>query len=602
MELYSSSLITGNDTLRRWFIVGLVVLPVVLTVSGLDAYYDGETWEVVRPHPWREIMGKGFGSFFGPTPKGFYRPLGIAVPALFYNMFGADPILPRAIQTAVYVGTCLLAFLILESLSGSFLAAAIGALIFTVMPGHAEPWFLVVPMNLNATFSSLLCFWLAGPSYRKRPSWVKILIASLALATGLLSYPYTILTIVLLFAYEMVWRTGEGFVRVRLRLIKAHLPLWLISAAYLAIRLHQFSQSTEDSAWYLEGIRTLTIPALAKKVVSLVYGTILPLQLSPVLLIAAAALILTSLKGNWRFPVFMVLWVFIGLAMSYPQKHVVCLRVFLASFGSAGLLGYLLIDSLGGIVDDKKRPRPVLVLDWVFATAIIYWAFELLRMGWLDFFHGTSPGIHLRHYAAPIAALALILRFVLTKSYRPRLSRAPLKFLSLGLILVILLAYTAGFSKLLELFVADADMMARVPKAIVAARASIPDNTYLFISTPDVRESEEGRIAETSHAPLRSEYGKALHVAGFRNWVNATPCKEVPKDASVLVFRIEGDRAVQDAGLANQVLKPTEQTGDRLPPLGLGLPSIAMPAPDSPLLGVAVRFPMSETARCVALP
>ncbi len=565
MEIFSDSVLLRNPRARRWFLVGSILLPLLMSASGLRAYYMGEACMYLKPASWSDIKRYMVKEDWGEE---FYRPMIRVIPALYQKLFGANPIIPRAIQFSTYAATCLLVFLILEALSQSFIVGAVGALIFTVMPSHVESMFqLVQGITLNGTFCSLLVFWLLGPGYRKRPCWARIPIACLAFVFGLLSYPYVLLTPVFLVLYEAIWWPKEGFARVKRRVLKCHLPLWIITLLFVGLRFYQLSQVSDQASWYLEAVNRLTVWQAIVKLVPIVYVTVCPLQLSPALSLAAAFLLYFGFKHQWRFTLFLLLFIVVAPALSYPQIHVTCPRVYLASLGTAGLLAFLLISCLGGLLDRKSRSAVVSFLDWVVVGSIGYWVFELLRLGWLGFFSEVGRTHNLRFYAAALAGVGVLLRCIISKSALPKLSKAPLVTLSVGLISLIVAFYAAGFLKVLSISIAGCDEVSRIPRAIVATQPDVPDNALiLLVLDEDLSVPEEQALAGHIRGFIRAEFGRNVVPVAFKSWVRGSQHNWILNNNTLMAFRIAEDKAVEDRELAARILSRQESylamTGD----------------------------------------
>jgi len=566
VQLWPDHVLCQNPRVRQWFVVVLVLLPLALSISGLRAYYVGAAWSDFRPQTWQKISGYITAQYEGRRPE-FYRPLTRIIPAVEYKLFGTDPLIPRANNIAIYCVTCLLAFWILEALSKSFLIGAIGSLLFSVMPSHVESIYEISPnMAVNAAFFSLLTFWLLGPGYHRKRSWLNVLVACLAYLAGLLTYEYVLFVPFLLLVYELLWGTRLGAGAVKRRLIRLHLPLWVLSGTYIVIRFYVLivlGLRSPAEGMYLQNIQNLTAAMVTGRLASIVYATVCPLQLSPVLCLAALFLLYFGFRANWRFTLFILLWIVITPALSYPEQ-VGCggfHRVFLASFGAAGVLGYLLVFCLGGALDTKRQsgPRSLLIsgLDWVIVVSIVYWVFELCRIGWGEMFGGSGLTHHLRFYAAQMAAIAVILRCAVSKSLLPRLSQTPLRFLSAGLALTILGWYVAGFSNALAVFTAHSDRVARLPKAVISAQPEMADNTLILI-VPGKKPSLDERGSRTPYmiGSLPGEYGKNnVGMCVFEEWVRELQYQRVPTGTTVLAFWFDGQRAVVDAQLADRIVR-----------------------------------------------
>ena len=343
VQFWSDRLQSPGARARRWFIVAIVLLPIAMTVSGLRASYLTESWVSFKPHTWKQIadysvvLERHYGSQY-------YRPLASMMQATEYKLFGTDPLVPRAINSLVYAVICLLVFLSLESLSRSFLVGALGSLIFAVMTCHVEPVFWMSQIEgLNSALLALLTFWLVGPGYRKSPSRTKIVMACIAYAAGFLFYESAILIPLLLLIYELIWREGRSRKSLFQHILKVNLPLWVLAAALLGFRALLLSTNVVLNNFYFVCVRELTLLKAIRRLPTILYTNVFPLEFSPVLCVVAAIILYVGFRTDWRLALFLVLWTAITPALALPLAGVGHHRVLLSSFAVAGLMAYLLV-------------------------------------------------------------------------------------------------------------------------------------------------------------------------------------------------------------------------------------------------------------------
>ncbi len=561
MQLWSDSIHSLGHRARRWFIAGLVLLPLLMSVSGINADYVADAWLFASPQTWDSVKGH---LTTERTAMGIYRPLGDLTIMAEYRLFGTNPVVPRAVRFTTYAATCLLAFLILEALSQSFLIGAIGGLIFTVMPSHVPSAFQIgQTVTLAAVFFSLLTFWLAGPAYHRKPSRLKVVLACFAYVAGLLSYEFSVFTPLFLIVFELFWGWKDGWAAVKERIVKSHLWLWAITMVFGCLKTYQLSKLAGQTSWGYGDLSSLTAVAVIKRFIPLFYGTTCPLQLSPALGVAALLLLCLSLKADWRLGLFLLIWVIVAPGLSYPQELVWCHRVYLASFGTAGLLGYLTVSCLGAALDTKRHSSRASVLisflDWVVMISTSYWVFELFRASWVEFFSGEALINHPRFWAASITAIALVLRCAVSKSLLPKISRVPLKALSAGLIVLIVGWYASGFLRLMAMSVTESDDAAKLPEAIATVRGEVPDNTLILVifdNSVAIKDRED--LCTSLRCRLRSEYGKdreTLGATSFNAWLNSFQYNAIAPEGTLLLFRYDGKKAFPDPQLARRILK-----------------------------------------------
>ncbi len=559
MQFWPDTLLSPSPQTRRWFIVGIVLLPIIMTASGLDAYYLTETWVWFKPHTWKQVLAYPF-TLKSDMLFGHYRPVADMVLAIEHKLFGTNPLVPRALTFATYSVICLLVFLILEALSGSFITGALGSLIFAVMVSHVQPafWMAAQVQTVNAALFSLLTFWLLGPGYRKRPSRMKVVIAFISYPAGFLSYEYALFTPLLLLIYELVWKAEPDLKRAIKRVFRLHLPLWALMLGFLGLKAMVFS-TFDPHHPYLLILKSLTLSAVLAKIPAIVYTSVFPLKFSPILCAAAAYVLLyVGRKANWRFLLFVILWIVITPAFALPLPSFAHHRVFLNSVGLAGLMAYLIVLLPNCFLDTQKRSASASILDWLLSASIIYWVFEIMRAGWIDFFHQDTPAPNVRYYIALVAGIAILTRCAVVRRFRVRLTSAPLKALVLGLILLIIGGYTAGFLKLFALFVDEADEAARLPKAIVAVQPDVPDNTLIFIVFKDEALIDEASFLWNIRAPLRAEYNARVDAFPFGLWVSGFQYQSIPEGMSVRAFGYDGEKASELPELAARIIARQE--------------------------------------------
>ena len=555
MQFWPDRLQSPGARARRWFIVAILLLPMAMTASGLKAYYLTETWVCFKPHTWSQIASYPV-SLKGAYRSQFYRPLADMMQAAAFKLFGTNPLVPRAVKFATYSLICLLVFLILEALSQSFLIGALGSLIFAVMTGHVEPVFWMTQVQtVNAALFTLLTFWLLGPGYRKQPSRTKIVLACISYVAGFLFYEYTLFAPILLLLYELIWRREHGMKGLFRHLVKVNLPLWVMTVALLGLRALILSTHVVFNRFYFDNLRALTLLTIIRRMPAILYASVFPLKFSPALCVAAAIILLAGYKVNWRLPLFLLLWIAITPAMAFPLPSVIYHRVFLTSFGVAGLIAYLLVLLPEMILDARKRSVLSAALDWVIAASGICWLFELIRAGWADFFTYSDLGANgaTTKYAIALAA-ALLTRCALSRQLWPKMSRTPLNFLIVGIVLLLLGSYAAGFLKLFAMFVHEAQEGARLPKAIAAAQPEVPDNTLVLIVFRDRLHIDRTAHYWNIRAPIRAEYGKRVDALPFSVWISTFQYKSIPDGMSVRAFAYDGQKAQELQDLSARVL------------------------------------------------
>jgi hypothetical protein len=329
-----------GDGLRGW--VGLTALLVVLaTVGGtfpvLDGYFRTDDFGLLKYH-WRDAS-QPLWSFFTEDllkeqdiwGKTLYelRPVEVLGFRLSALLAGSRPLGHRAVNLAAHVGVALLVLAIARRLAGaSRLCAAFVALLFTVLPVHAEAvgW-ISSRSEIVAAFFTLLSFLGYGlarlASGRRRWGWQTVAVSSFALALLTRESPITFL--LLLPAWDLVVGVREGavksgtagFAAARRSLVEAILryaPFAAVLAGYLLLRSANLPQVFPAEGRPLGDLLTVLATRQAFYLGALIHpevGLLLlpaptlldpldPLQLGgPFTWVGAAVIAASALLGLW---------------------------------------------------------------------------------------------------------------------------------------------------------------------------------------------------------------------------------------------------------------------------------------------------------------
>jgi hypothetical protein len=136
----------------------------------------------------------------------YYRPLQNIWFALGYHLFGFNPIAWHAAKIVLHLAVVLLAFRAAEVLSGDVTVGLVSALLFGILPAHAEvvAWISAIPQPFAAGFelAALILAIEGRKDRRKRACSVACFVAALLSFEGAIVFP------VLLGAYWLMF--GEG--------------------------------------------------------------------------------------------------------------------------------------------------------------------------------------------------------------------------------------------------------------------------------------------------------------------------------------------------------------------------------------------------------
>lgn len=220
-----------------WMILPIIVLAAYGNSLGGSFQYDDEhsIQQNIHLRSLRNVP-RFFvdpGTFSVDAEKGMYRPLLLATYAVNYAIGGYDVVGYRLVNIVLHAANACLVWRLARLLGLGYSVAMAAGLLFAVHPVCSEP------VNYISSRSESLAgfFYLLGiclfcrqrrATGRGWPVWV-------ALALGLLSKSTVITLPLVLLAYDLLLPT-EGRTRgPTWRRMGHHLPLWLISSAYLLV-------------------------------------------------------------------------------------------------------------------------------------------------------------------------------------------------------------------------------------------------------------------------------------------------------------------------------------------------------------------------------
>jgi len=178
-----------------------------------------------------------------------YHPLQNIWFGLAYHLFGTSPIGWHLLKIALHVAAVMLSFRLAQLLTGSAGAALLAAMLFAVLPVHAEPvvWAADVPEPLAAVFElGAFCLFIR----RSKTRWRGIIWPLVLFAGALLSHESAVVFPVLIGAYVFLFETHDGE------------PIAFFAAGRVAPTLRRFVLAVAWSAPFL-GVSIIYMAARA---------------------------------------------------------------------------------------------------------------------------------------------------------------------------------------------------------------------------------------------------------------------------------------------------------------------------------------------------
>ncbi len=162
----------------------------------------------------------------------FYRPID---KTLMYAMYAVLSFQPEGYRVVIYFFNFFCAFglyLITWKITGKKLISFISSLIFLLNPSHGEDiyWISSISTTLSSVFIIFgLNYWI---NFRNKNNYLYYLIAFIFFALSLLSYEMSVIFILLVFSYDLI------FVKIKSKTqeILNYLPIFLLIPAYLVVR------------------------------------------------------------------------------------------------------------------------------------------------------------------------------------------------------------------------------------------------------------------------------------------------------------------------------------------------------------------------------
>lgn len=199
----------------------------------------------------------------GGTP--YYRPLAMLGFLLCYQAFGPHAFGFHLISVLLNVAVVGILFLFAEELLGDRFAALGAAGLFALHPVHVEAvaWISAVS-DLEVTLLYLLAFWLflriSLPGGRVRPGIAAAMTATFVLAV--LAKEQAMTLPVLAVIYEHFYRGDRQQTPLGQKMLR-YGPLWLVSLAYLLLRIHVMGSIAHPTQMHPIGGRATVFSAVA---------------------------------------------------------------------------------------------------------------------------------------------------------------------------------------------------------------------------------------------------------------------------------------------------------------------------------------------------
>lgn len=348
----------------------------------------------------------------------YYRPLVTVSFQADYSIHGPDAMGFRITNLALYVAVCFMVFVLVRNLTMSVTAAGVAAVLFAVLPSHAESvgW-ISGRTDLIATLFTLGSVLMFVANYRKRPEFSWLLAASCSVLMCCAFFSKESAIVVPAFFALYVWIFGNSMRRAELaRWVAVLLPAVIV---YFAAR-HVVLGSLMDVpfAYYLKEriirlglvhaayLRLMFVPSELR--IQYYENPLRTIQLSPGVIaawLAPVALVTVPILLRKRLPIvaFGVGWILIGLL---PVSDLIAQKgppppaerfIFTASVGSAMILGWLVWKALS-LRPKSIRVWPVAV--WMVVSAYVLNAAVLelqaaqvyeSNLSWSRYVHQTKP-------------------------------------------------------------------------------------------------------------------------------------------------------------------------------------------------------------------
>lgn len=293
----------------------------------------------------------------------FYRPLDKTIIYALYQIFSFQPqgyhLFALIIHFLMVWGVFLLANTILKN---RFIAC-ISALLFLVMPSHAENvfWFATISTNLASVF--MIYGLLAFMHMREKKSVIGYLFAVLCAVLALLSYEMAVIFPALLLAVDLTWFKLRKF---SWKQVGAYIPFVGLSALYVVIRplVHTVAAGGDYSYNMLHFIPNFFGNLYGYLGMFLFDQSFMPIYISsrailkvyalPVLAIVVLILLLVVLisrklyrslvqNDQSRVPLFAVSFIVIALLPFIGLGNITERYGYLSSVGFVLLVGYVLL-------------------------------------------------------------------------------------------------------------------------------------------------------------------------------------------------------------------------------------------------------------------
>jgi tetratricopeptide (TPR) repeat protein len=300
----------------------------------------------------------------------YYRPLQDVWLGLNYQLFGLNPVGPHALMVGLHLAAVALGWRIAARLSGDTVVGILAALLFGLLPVHAEAvvWATAIPESLAGTMQlGAFCLYLRYRDDRLASSlgWSMALFAGALLShEGAIAFPILVAVHGFLFADGREVPAAESSLGARLYQrslggLTLAIPFILVAVVYLATRIAVLGfiakRDVNNQATLAQIL--LTIPTVVAHNLAVIIN---PWQAGPshritwvnsmrsadfwmpatgLALIALAGLMALSDSPKRRLYLFSVAWIFIAMApvlnlgILYPNALVADRYMYFASYG-----------------------------------------------------------------------------------------------------------------------------------------------------------------------------------------------------------------------------------------------------------------------------
>jgi len=306
---------------------------------------------------------KSIAAYFTNADGFFYRPLDKTIIYALYQLFSFQPQGYHLFALITHFLMVWAVFLLANKLFRNKFIAFISALVFLVMPSHAENvfWFATISTNLASVF--MMYGLLAYMHMREKKSVVGYILTLIFAVLALLSYEMAVIFPLFLILVDVIWFKLRKFTWVQLG---AYVPFALLSVLYVVIRplVHTVAAGGDYSYNIVHFIPNFFGNLYGYFGMFLFDQSFMPIYIAsrmalkiyalPILCIVLFILVLSFIFGRkvymslftrdqFRIPLFGIAFIIISLLPFIGLGNITERYGYLSSVGFVLVLGYLLL-------------------------------------------------------------------------------------------------------------------------------------------------------------------------------------------------------------------------------------------------------------------